>query len=90
MARRGDEAQAEPLEIVEGVAQRVDLELAAVAGAGIDLADREAAPEARTRRTVDRVSELGERHLIARGRRFGQRHLEQAFQEQLAHHISPA
>ena len=47
MARRGDEAQAEPLEIVERVAERMDFELAAVARAGIDLADRQAAAEAR-------------------------------------------
>ena len=54
MARRGDETQAEPLEIVEGVVERVDLELAAIAGAGIDLADGEscgrAAPWRRDRR----------------------------------------
>jgi hypothetical protein len=40
MARRGDKAQAEALEIVEGVVERMDFELAAVAGAGVDLADR--------------------------------------------------
>ena len=45
MARRGDEAQAEALEVVEGVVERVDLQLAAVAGAGVDLADRERAAE---------------------------------------------
>ena len=37
MARRGDEAQAETLEIVERIVQRVDFKLAAIAGAGIDL-----------------------------------------------------
>ena len=45
VTRRGDEAQAEALEIVEGVVERVDFKLAAVAGAGVDLADREAAAE---------------------------------------------
>ncbi len=45
MARRGDEAQAEPLEIVEGVVERVDLKLATVARAGVHLADGKAAPE---------------------------------------------
>ena len=45
MARRGHEAQAEALEIVEGVVERMDLQLAAVAGAGIDLANRETAAE---------------------------------------------
>ena len=39
MARRGDETQAEPFEIVEGIVERVDLQLAAIAGAGIDRAD---------------------------------------------------
>ena len=37
--------QAEALEIVERIGERVDLELAAVAGAGIDFADGEAAAE---------------------------------------------
>ena len=45
VARRGDEAQPEALEIVEGIVERVDLKLAAIAGAGIDLADGEAAAE---------------------------------------------
>jgi hypothetical protein len=37
----------------KALVQRVDLELAAVARAGVDLADRERAPEATMRRTVD-------------------------------------
>ena len=53
MARRGDEAQAEALEVVEGVVERVDFQLAAVAGAGIDLADGEAAAEPAPRRAID-------------------------------------
>ena len=53
MARRGDEAQAEALEVVERVVERVDLQLAAVAGAGVDLADRQAAAEPAARRAVD-------------------------------------
>ena len=47
MARRGDEAKAEPLDVVEGVAERVDLEFAGVARARVDVPDREAAPERR-------------------------------------------
>src|SRR5512134_1679823 len=39
----GDEAQAEALEVVKHVVERVDLELATVARSGIDLADGEAA-----------------------------------------------
>jgi len=45
VARRCDETQAEAFEIVERVAERMQLELAAVAGAGIDMADGERAPE---------------------------------------------
>ena len=39
MARRSDEVNAEPLEIVDRIVQRRDFDLAAVAGAGIHLAD---------------------------------------------------
>jgi hypothetical protein len=41
MARRGDEAEPKAFEIVIGIAERMDLQLAAVAGAGVDLADRQ-------------------------------------------------
>ena len=46
MARGGDEPDTETLDIVKGVAERVDFEFAAVARAGVDFADRETAPEA--------------------------------------------
>jgi hypothetical protein len=42
---RSDKAKAEPLEIVEGVAERVVLEFAAIARASVDVADGEAPPE---------------------------------------------
>ena len=42
-----DEADAEPLDVVERIVERVDLELAAVAGAGVDVADAERAAEHR-------------------------------------------
>ena len=42
VARAGDEPDAQPLEVVVRVVERVDLELAAVARAGVDLADRRA------------------------------------------------
>ena len=45
VTRRRDEAQAEALKIVKGIVERVDFELAAIAGAGIHLADGEAAAE---------------------------------------------
>ena len=45
VAGRRDKAEAETLEIVEGVAERMDLELAAVARAGVDMPDRQAPAE---------------------------------------------
>jgi hypothetical protein len=53
MTRRGDEAQTEPLDVVERVVERVDFEFAAVARAGIDLADRQAAAKPAPRRLID-------------------------------------
>lgn len=44
--RRGGKMDAEALAVVEGIVDRMDLELAPVARTGIDLADREASPEA--------------------------------------------
>ena len=41
VARAGDEPDAQALDVVVGVVERVDLQLAAVARAGIDLADRQ-------------------------------------------------
>ena len=57
---RGDETEAEPLEIVEGVAQRVELELAAVAGAGVDMPDGETPSERPLGGLPDRRRECGE------------------------------
>ena len=73
VARRGDEAQAEAFEIVERIIQRVDFQFAAVAGAGIDLADRERTAEPGARGTIDALRQFGERGIIRRGRRLGQR-----------------
>jgi hypothetical protein len=67
MARRGDEAQAESLEVIEHVAERVDLELAPVAGPRIDLADRERSPEPPARGLIHARGQLGNRRVIARG-----------------------
>jgi|SRR5262249_23552084 len=41
MARRGDEVQSEPLEIVVWAREAGNFELAAVTGTGVDLTDRE-------------------------------------------------
>ena len=77
VARRGDKAQAEALEVVIGVAERMNLQLAPVAGAGIDFPDRQRPPEPPPRQPRQRCAELGERGLIGRRRRFRQRHLHQ-------------
>ena len=45
MARRRDEFQSEPLQIIEWVVQGVNFQFAGVARAGVDLADRQAAAE---------------------------------------------
>ena len=60
MARRGDEAQPETLEVVKRVVERVDFELAAVAGAGVDLADGKAASKAAMRGAIEALRKLGE------------------------------
>ena len=85
MARRGDEFQPEALEIVEGVVQRVDLELAAIARAGVDLADGEAAAKPALRRAIEIGGKLGEPGNVGRGRRLGHRPAQQIFQHKPAH-----
>ena len=67
MARRGDEAQAEALQVVERIVERVDLQLAAVAGAGIDLADRQAAAEPAPRRALDVRRRVRQRRIVRPG-----------------------
>ena len=73
MARRGDEAQPEAFEIVEGIVERVDFQFAAVAGAGVDLADRQRAAEPLAGGDVDLRRERGQRDFVRLRRRFGQR-----------------
>ena len=68
MPRRGDETKAEALEIVEGVVERVDLELAAIAGASVDFADRKATAETSARRALKTLGEFGECGVVTRGR----------------------
>jgi hypothetical protein len=71
----------EALEIVEGVVEGMDLELAAIARAGIDRADRKAAAEPAARRAGDALGELGERCVVLGGRRFGERAPPQALEQ---------
>ena len=85
MARRGDEAQAEALDVVIGVVERVDFELASVARAGVDLADRETSPEPPPRGAADGGCEFAQRGIVRRRRLLGQWQAEQALKKQLAH-----
>src|SRR6476659_4018446 len=77
MARGRDEADAKTLDVVIGIVQRVYLQLAAVAGASVDFADREAPAEAPPRRASDGGCELLNGGLIRRRRRLGQRSSEE-------------
>ena len=59
MAGGGDDAEAEALQVVVGTRELGELVLAAVAGAGVDVADCEAATAARLGQ-VDRPAEAAE------------------------------
>src|SRR5512135_871670 len=88
-AWRGDKAQAEALEVVQHVAQRMDFQLARVARPGIDFANRQRAPESLVRRVVDARGQLGDRSLVRRRRGFGEQTLDEAFEQQSAHGAGP-
>ena len=83
MARRGDEPQAEALDVVIGVVERVDFQLASIAGSGIDLADRQAAAEPSPRGLAERRGELRHGGVIGRRRPLGERPAKYAFEKQL-------
>jgi hypothetical protein len=85
VARRGDEADAEPLEVVEDVAQRVDLQLTAVAGTGVDLADRKRAAKPPAGGMVHLRGELAQRLVAGLRRALRQGGPEQAEQQGTAH-----
>ena len=88
MARRGDEVQTEALEVVVRAGEATDLQLAAVARAGVDLADGERATEAR----ADLVGETGAQALDLRlaGRRLGDDAGAQGDTELAQHAVSAA
>jgi hypothetical protein len=44
VTRRSDEPEAESLDIVERIGEGMNFELAGVAGAGVDMPDRQASP----------------------------------------------
>ena len=73
MARRRDKTQAQTFQVVERVIERVDFELAAVTGTGVDLADRERTAELGARKSVNTFRQLGEPGLVGRGCRLGER-----------------
>ena len=83
MARRGDEAQPEPLEVVERIVQRVDFQLTAVARAGIYLADRQAAAEPSACGAVDLLGKFGQSNVADYWRRLGERRRCQAAKKKL-------
>ena len=53
MARRGNESESEALDVVVSVVKRVDLELASIARAGVDLAYRQTSAEPPPRSVTD-------------------------------------
>src|ERR1700730_13256743 len=63
----------------------MNLELAAVARAGIDFADRETFAEALPGGASDRLRQFPDRGLVRRRRRLGERALQQALKEQFSH-----
>src|SRR6185437_1112023 len=64
------ETNAEAFEIVVGIVERLDLELTAVAGAGIDVADAEGAAENGADALIERVA--GAKQLVGFRRRLGE------------------
>ena len=89
MSGRGDEAQAEPFEVVIDVAERVYLQLAAVARSGVDRANGQAAAENPSRRSLELRSEFRRHFRIVRGARLRQRRSHEALEEKFAHDIAP-
>ena len=83
MTRRGDEPQAEPLDVVIGVVERVNFQLASVAGSGIDLADRQAPAEPPPRGLPERGGKLRHGGVIGRWRPLGERPAKHAFKSSL-------
>ena len=76
------------LQIVEGVAERVDFQFAAVARPRIDLANGKAAAQTPPRRGIDLQSQFGQRVLVHRRGALRQRQAEQALEQKLAHQRS--
>ena len=85
MTRRCDDPQPETFEIIEGIVERMNFKLATVAGAGIDLADRQAAAEQASRGAVHLLGQFSEGGIVGLRRRLGQRSSGQALEQRSAH-----
>ena len=88
VARGRDEMQAEAFEIVERVVERMDFQFAAVARAGVDLANGQAAAKPAARRMADASGELGQHRVVLGGPRLGERPAHEAFEQNPAHAIT--
>ncbi len=81
MAWGGHKAQAEALNIVIGVVKSMDLQLAAIARTGIDLANRKTTAKVASRRSAHRVCKLAQGTIFGRRRLLCQWRFDQAFEE---------
>src|SRR6478735_485570 len=95
MTRRRRKFDAEALDIIDRVVERMNLQLAAVARASVDLADGDRTAEQPARANFERLAELGQNRVLVRQRlgvrlRRGDSHRprEQRFQQQGAHQRS--
>src|SRR6185295_7200242 len=87
MAGRCHEAQPEALDIVEGIVERMNFKLAAIAGTGIDFADRQRPAESPPGGASKRARQFGEMIAVERRRRLGHRRSDQAVEQELAHEL---
>lgn len=85
MARRRNEPETEALDIVVGVVQRVDFELASIAGSSVDFAYGETSAEAPPRSAANGCYKFCHRGIVRRRCLLRERPAKQAFKKQLAH-----
>ena len=67
MPWRGHKFQSEALKIIERIAEGMDFQLAAIAGARIHFANRKAAPEAALRSRVELCRQRGQLRIVGDG-----------------------
>jgi len=85
VTRGRDKSQAEAFEIIEGVVERVDFELAAVARAGVDLPNRETAAQPSACRVLHSRAERRQRCVVSGRRLFREREAQKIFEQDFAH-----